>query len=222
MCSGRLHRRWPIFRRLDPKGRAGSGARARPRRSAFTLFAGITLDEFVSSHHFTITFAEQATFVLTDCGGSNGTFVNGERLKADPTRASDQTTVRFGDTVAQLVISDEDDNDDPPPEMIGQSPRFRVACAAIRDAALVDLPALILGETGTGKEVAARAIHALSRRKGKPFIAVNCAAIAETLIESVMFGYVKGLSPARTEIRQDSLKLPMEARSFSTRLATRR
>jgi transcriptional regulator with PAS, ATPase and Fis domain len=58
--------------------------------------------------------------------------------------------------------------------------------------ALVDLPSLILGETGTGKEVMAQAIHRASERSSNSFVAINCGAIPENLIESVLFGHVKG------------------------------
>jgi len=67
----------------------------------------------------------------------------------------------------------------------------QVVGMAIR-ASELDMPVLLLGESGTGKEVIARLIHARSRRSKRPFLAVNCGALAETLLESTLFGYEKG------------------------------
>lgn len=76
--------------------------------------------------------------------------------------------------------------------MIGNSSEMQAFFGAIRKVASAEAPVLILGESGTGKEVAARAIHQRSSRKGNPFVAINCGAIPETLLESELFGHEKG------------------------------
>lgn len=76
--------------------------------------------------------------------------------------------------------------------LVGQSPPMQRLFEAIARVAPTDSTVLIQGESGTGKELIARAIHRNSRRSGKPFIAINCAAIAETLIETEFFGHEKG------------------------------
>lgn len=77
-------------------------------------------------------------------------------------------------------------------ETYNYSPIMNALYQQIRKVAAVDVNVLLLGETGTGKELAARSIHAQSHRKDKPFIAINCAALSDTLIESQLFGYKKG------------------------------
>ena len=77
-------------------------------------------------------------------------------------------------------------------QLIGQSPGFLVAISKIPTMARCEANVLISGETGTGKEVCARAIHYLSPRSTKPFIAVNCGAIPADLVENELFGHEKG------------------------------
>jgi DNA-binding NtrC family response regulator len=76
--------------------------------------------------------------------------------------------------------------------MVGDSPAMREVAETIRRAGPTDATVLVTGESGTGKELAARALHAESRRAGAPFVALNCSALPADLIESELFGHVKG------------------------------
>ncbi|HMK74499.1 MAG TPA: sigma-54 dependent transcriptional regulator [Myxococcaceae bacterium] len=76
--------------------------------------------------------------------------------------------------------------------LVGQSPAFRMLMETLRQAAAAQATVLLVGESGTGKELAARALHELSPRASGPFVAVNCGAIPETLLEAELFGVEKG------------------------------
>ncbi len=91
--------------------------------------------------------------------------------------------------------------------LIGESPAIEALRSIIRRVADTDLAVFILGENGTGKEVVAQSIHYLSRRRDQPFIAVNCAAIPETLAESELFGHEKGAFTDAREARQGKFEL---------------
>ena len=92
-------------------------------------------------------------------------------------------------------------------ELIGKSAPIEALRATLGRVADTELAILILGENGTGKEVVARLTHALSRRKLEPFIAVNCAAISETLLESELFGHEKGAFTDAHDTRQGKFEL---------------
>src|SRR6185295_15350666 len=76
--------------------------------------------------------------------------------------------------------------------MLGASPQMQEVFASIRKVATTEAPVLILGESGTGKEMVAQAVHRQSSRREGPFVAINCGAIPETLLESELFGHEKG------------------------------
>jgi DNA-binding NtrC family response regulator len=78
------------------------------------------------------------------------------------------------------------------PAIIGESPAIRAVQAEAQRVAATDATVLLEGESGTGKELFARAIHELSSRRSRPFVAINCAAIPETLLESELFGHERG------------------------------
>ena len=76
--------------------------------------------------------------------------------------------------------------------ILGQSPAIRAVLGQVQQLASLELPVLITGETGTGKDLVARALHGVGRRRSGPFVSLNCAALPEELLEAELFGYVKG------------------------------
>jgi len=91
--------------------------------------------------------------------------------------------------------------------LIGESPSIEELRSTIRRVADTDLAILILGENGTGKEVVSQSVHYLSRRRDEPFVAVNCAALTETLLESELFGHEKGAFTDAHEARSGKFEL---------------
>ena len=107
-----------------------------------------------------------------------------EEVKKTVQRALDQTGPR---TVPQTPAVDV-----PSGELIGRTPAMLAVYNQIARAADSVVPVLIVGESGTGKELVARALHRNSQRAARPFVAINCGAIAETLLESELFGHTRG------------------------------
>ncbi|MDE3105002.1 MAG: sigma-54-dependent Fis family transcriptional regulator [Acidobacteriota bacterium] len=94
--------------------------------------------------------------------------------------------------------------------LVGTSPRMQEIFALLERVAPSNVSVLVTGESGTGKELVARALHQLSGRRNKPFVAVNCAAIPETLIESEIFGHEKGAFTGALERRAGCFELAEE------------
>jgi Nif-specific regulatory protein len=92
-------------------------------------------------------------------------------------------------------------------QLLGESPALQQLRATVPRVAGTDLAVLILGENGVGKEVVAQSIHYQSPRRDRPFVAVNCAAIAETLLESELFGHEQGAFTDARESRQGKFEL---------------
>ncbi len=92
-------------------------------------------------------------------------------------------------------------------QLVGQSKGMQEVYRWIELAATSTAPVLVFGESGTGKELVARTIHDLSNRRNKPFVAINCAAIPETLIESELFGHERGAFTGATERRLGCFEL---------------
>ena len=90
--------------------------------------------------------------------------------------------------------------------IISKSPKMLKVFDLIRSLAVTDSGVMITGETGTGKELVSRAIHNLSRRKHKPFVAINCGAFPETLLEGELFGYEKGAFTGAVQSRAGKIE----------------
>ena len=101
--------------------------------------------------------------------------------------------------------------------IVGDSPAMRAVVKKIQIVAKNRSTVLLRGETGTGKELLAAAIHRLSTRHAKPFIKLNCAALPETTLELELFGHERAPSPARWRRARDVLNLPTVARCSSTK-----
>jgi two-component system NtrC family response regulator len=91
-------------------------------------------------------------------------------------------------------------------ELVGDSSKMREVFRMIRRVGPSDVPVLITGESGTGKELVARAIHRQSARKSEPFVAINCGAIPETLLESELFGYERGAFTGAVQQRKGRIE----------------
>ena len=104
--------------------------------------------------------------------------------------------------------------DDPLRDIVGRSPAIRLVLDTIRRLARSEANVLITGESGTGKELVARAVHALSRRAEGPFVALNCAALASNLVESELFGHVRGAFTGAVRDRAGAVEMARRGTFF--------
>ncbi len=111
-------------------------------------------------------------------------------------------------------------NNDSSPDMIGQSPAFLDALSHASAIAMVDRPALITGERGTGKELLANRLHYLSQRWEAPFIKVNCAALSDDLLESELFGHEAGAFTGASKRHQGRFERAEGGTLFLDEIAT--
>jgi transcriptional regulator with PAS, ATPase and Fis domain len=190
----------------------------------------IALDDLsVSRHHALIRDEGDGRFVLADLGSANGTWRNGERL-ALPATLRNGDSIRIGSVELRFLAPHAIDeahlgasinetlgvtttlNTEEPscgPTIIASSVNMIEALRLAHQASNSPIPVMIQGETGTGKELLARAIHADGPGAARPFIAINCAALPENLLESELFGHRKG---AFTGAVQDRIGLLEAAR----------
>ena len=151
-------------------------------------------------HHMRATSPDIRAIVIT-ANGSINRAVDAMRAGAFDflVKPFDETRLMKAVDAAFLSIADTRANPTPMPEpgerfqgFVGSSPAMRAVYETIRDVGRSSATVFITGESGTGKEVCAQAIHTLSPRRGKPFVPLNCGAIPRDLLESEVFGHLKG------------------------------
>jgi transcriptional regulator with GAF, ATPase, and Fis domain len=154
----------------------------------------VLTDRGVSQEHLIIRVEGKALRV-SDLGSKNGTKIDGVRVidayarldsKIEIGRSTLQLRMLPDLTKVRLSASDRFG------ELLGRSVAMRRVFALLEHAAASDVTVLIEGETGTGKDLAARGIHAASARSKGPYVVLDCSAVPETLIESELFGHVRG------------------------------
>ena len=176
-------------------------------------------DASVSRRHARMNLDDRVT--LTDLGGANGTFLREARHAAEVTKTqglrklcAQSAEIQVGDglvfgTVSAVLrrarepldVSPSGGESEDQRGIVVLDPAMRMIHQQAERAAQASISVLLLGETGVGKEVLARAIHARSRRVAGPFMALNCAALSETLLEGELFGYERGAFTGATHAR---------------------
>lgn len=146
----------------------------------------VVSDRLLSRRHATLAI-KGPVVELADHESKNGSFLDGKRCRVGVVR--EDSVIRLGNTL--LVLTPAEPTETSNAALLGDSDAMREAVAALDRVADQPVDVLVLGETGTGKELAARHLHERSGRKGE-LVAVNCGAIPDKLIESYLFGHRKG------------------------------
>jgi transcriptional regulator with GAF, ATPase, and Fis domain len=174
------------------------------------------IDETVSRVHFEIV-RDAKGYLLRDLRSTNGTFLDGAEIKEAYLRAGSvigagAIELKFTPFEERIEILPSDK--EVLGEMVGRSSQMREIFGLIERIAATDATVLIEGETGTGKDMIARTLHALSPRCEQPFVVVDCGAVSGTLIESELFGHEKGAFTGAVASRQGAFELASRGTVF--------
>jgi transcriptional regulator with PAS, ATPase and Fis domain len=164
----------------------------------------MVVDNTVSRHHFRLELDHRG-FRVRDLDSKNGVFLDG--LAVRDAYLPSACKISVGDTVVRFRqlrerMEHEFARSQSLGDMVGGSPAMRHLFALIQRLAPTSTTVLIEGESGTGKELTANAIHLLSQRKDRPLEVVDCSAIPESIIESELFGHVRGAFTGATSGRK--------------------
>ncbi len=176
----------------------------------------VLTDTTVSREHCEIVRDDKG-FLLRDLGSTNGTLLEGAEVREGYLRPGVLITVgrielqvrTYAERI-ELTPSARDRFG----ELVGEDPAMREIFGLLERVAATDATLLIGGETGTGKDVLARSVHAASKRSAGPFVAVDCGALVGSLIESELFGHEKGAFTGAVERRQGAFELAQRGTLF--------
>ncbi len=151
-------------------------------------------DPFVSARHLKLSRHPDGIWVH-DLGSTNGTYINGMKIRESRWEAGAE--IKIGDCRLVLLQEQSFETAKPIPvdryhHLIGASPAMQELYGFLERIGSTEATTLVLGESGCGKELVARALHRISNRRAGPFVALNCGAISRELIESELFGHEKG------------------------------
>jgi DNA-binding NtrC family response regulator len=158
----------------------------------------IVEDSYVSSRHARIE-RKTGGYVLRDLHSRNGTYLNGSRVTEAIISTNDR--LRFGETV--FVFSEAAITS---PTLVSKNAVWNQQLQRLPAFAVTGFAVLITGPSGSGKEILARAVHDKSTRARGPFVSINCSALSESLIESELFGHVKGSFTGATHDRKGAFE----------------
>jgi transcriptional regulator with GAF, ATPase, and Fis domain len=176
----------------------------------------VLTDTTVSREHCEIV-RDPKGYLLRDLGSTNGTLLEGAEVREGYLRPGAVITVgrielqirTYAERI-ELLPSERPRFG----EMVGADPSVREIFGLLERVSASDATLLIGGETGTGKDVLARSVHAASKRKDGPFVAVDCGALVGSLIESELFGHEKGAFTGALERRQGAFELAQRGTLF--------
>ena len=154
----------------------------------------VLTDRTVSRCHFEVSATPQG-FLLRDLGSTNGTFLEGYRVREVFLRPGARLGV--GNTLVEFQLHEHESEIELSPHerfgpLVGADPAMRRVFSVLQRIAPTDATVLVQGETGTGKELVARAIHEHSPRRDGPFVVVDAGSLPATLVESELFGHERG------------------------------
>lgn len=169
----------------------------------------VLTDATISRRHAVVE-EKPGGYLLRDLDSTNGTFLDGVRIREG--YLAPGSIIRLGQTEISFSPLEErienlKSDADCFGELIGSSTPLREVYAILERIAPTDVTVLLEGETGTGKELAARAVHSRSRRADSPFVVIDCGAVAPNLIESELFGHEKGAFTDAVRARQGAFEL---------------